>query len=387
MADSALITPESGRPAISNFVRRDFDDQIAEGKFYPASVLANMMLAANGGATNFFTIGSPGVEGRDGGGTRGIAIGRGSERLRMINSITSDTFQPAFRLRPAENQVTRHQSFFDNTATQANWSQNTIPQTIKRGVVKRVYHSEEVVVSKDEQRFMREGDAIPGLSLTVETSREVRSQLLNTLDSDLHTAAGPISATTDYWSSPYGVREWCKNSGIIAGIDRDLAENAALKGNYTTSYGAVSFWDTYMYDNFSTAGPQLKKYGASVHYYMVDGDLFTKAVVEARQRGNTVVSVGTLPEFPQFGFGDMTSVQIGPGCTILCDPGMPSGEMFGFNPKGWSMALFKNFTTTNFFDHSQIRGQPRIIRAEMELEYLGPICNVPWAQTYRTGCT
>src|SRR5205823_6543282 len=145
------------------------------------------------------------------------------------------------------------------------------------------------------------------------------------------------------------------------------------------SWGATSFWDMFLYDNLSTAGPQLQKYGASVHYYLCDGDLFTKAITEAKQRGYMEVMVGKLPEFPEFGFGDMSAVKIGPDCTVVCDPGMPSGEIFGCNPKSWSMALFKNFTTTDFFDHSQIRGQPRIIRAEMELEFLGPVCNVPWA--------
>lgn len=387
MADSALITPESGRPAISNFIRRDFDEQVAEGKFYPISKLANLLLAVNGTASSFFQIGAPSVSGRDGGGTRAMILGSRSEKIRMLNSVRSDTFQPAFRLRPAENTITRHQSFFDNTAVQANWADNTIPQTIKRGVVKRCYHSQEVVVSKDEQRFMREGDAVPGLSLTVETTREVRSQMLTTLDSDLHTATGPISATTDYWSSPYGVREWCKTSGVIAGIDRDDPANAAVKGNYYTSWGATSFWDMFLYDNLSTSGPQLQKYGASVHYYLCDGDLFTKAITEAKQRGYLEVMVGKLPEFPEFGFGNMSAVKIGPDCTVICDPGMPTGEIFGCNPKSWSMALFKNFSTNDFFDHSQIRGQPRIIRAEMELEYLGPIANVPWANTWRTGCT
>ncbi len=387
MADSALITPESGRPAISNFVQRDFDEQISEGKFYPRSVLAMLMIAANGAATDFTTIGAPSVEGKDPG--RGLWIGTGSERLRMLKSVGSDTFQPAYRLRPASNTVTRHQSFFDNNAVQANWSANTIPQTIKRGAVKWVYHSEEIIVSKDEQNFIRDGDAVPGLSLTVETSREVRSQMLSTLDSDLHISTGPVSTTSDYWSGPYGVKEWCKDSGVIAGIDRDDAANAAIRGNYMTSWGAVSFWDMYMYDNFSTSGPQLNKYGATVHYYLCDGDMFSKAVLEAKQRGYTEVMVGKLPELPQYGFGSMNAVKIDPGCTIICDPGMTSGEIFGYNPRGWSMGLKKNFTLTQagFFDHSMIRGQPRILRGEMELMYIGPICNTPWAQTYRTGCT
>lgn len=395
MANDALVLPYSTRPAISTLVQADLDEQLYEGKLWSRNVALMLIAGVNGFKSSYYGIGTPQVTGLQPKPNEMFISGLAAERARSLQTINSDVFQPLVKLRPIDPNITRHTSFYDNNAMMNDWASNTLPQTLVRPVARWVYSALEVVISNDEQYWLSAGGAVPKLSLATETARDRQSTLMAQVDQDWHTSAGPASTTSNYWSAPYSFQIACDATSIYLGIDRSDATYAAWKGNYSTTATQASFHDMYMADNYATSttpwasgiAPQLDKFGMRVRYYLCNGDLFQKALVEAESRGAKPVTMSGpdgIPEMAAYGFKNTACVSINNQCWVVHDPNMPASHVFGCNPVAWSIGFRKSFQLGSFFDHAQIRNQPRIKSAQMEALYMGPILHAPWTQTYRT---
>lgn len=392
MANDALVLPVSTRPPISVLVQTDLDEQLYEGKLWQRNVSLQLFAGVNGFKSSYYGIGTPKVDGIQPKPNEMFISGIGAERARSLNTVGADVFQPLIKIRPIDPNITRHTSFYDNNAVMSDWSANTLPQTMVRPVARWVYSALEVVIAKDEEFWMNSGGAVPKLSLATETARDRQSTLMDAVDADWHLSTGPSSVNSNYWSAPYSFQIACDASSVYLGLDRSDDTYAAWRGNYSTAATPANFNDIYKADNLSTStsgwasgvAPQLDKFGMRVRYYLVGGDLFSKAQTEAEKRGAKPMTMSDIPQMAAYGFKETGAVSINNQAWIIHDPRMPSGHVFGCNPAVWSVGFKKNFQMTTLEDQSRIRGQPRIKSAQMEVLYLGPICHAPWVNTYRT---
>lgn len=392
MANDALVLPYSTRPAISTLVQADLDEQLYEGKLWQRNVALMLFAGVNGFKSAYYGIGTPQVTGIAPKPNEMFISGLASERARSLQTINSDVFQPLVKLRPIDSNVTRHTSFFDNNAMMSDWADNTLPQTLIRPVSRWVYNALEVVISNDEQYWISAGGAVPKLSLATETARDRQSTLMSQVDKDWHTSTGPSSTTSNYWSAPYSFQIACDTTSTYLGIDRTDANYVAWQGNYSTSSTPASFHDIYMQVNYATSttqwasgvAPEMDKYGMRIRYFLCNGDLFQKALVEAESRGSKAITMADMPNMAAYGFKNTAAVSINDQCYVIHDPNMPASHVFGCNPSTWSIGFRKNFQMTTLTDQSTIRGQPRIKSAQMEALYMGPICHAPWANAYWT---
>jgi len=392
MANDALVLPVSTRPPTSVLIQTDLDEQLYEGKLWQRNVALQLFAGVNGFKSSYYGIGTPQVTGIQPKPNEMFISGLAGERARSLQTINSDVFQPLVKLRPIDPNITRHTSFYDNNAMMADWAGNTLPQTMIRPVARWVYSAVEVVIANDEQYWISAGGAVPKLSLVTETARDRQSTLMSQVDADWHTSTGPSSTTSNYWSAPYSFQIACDASSIYLGIDKSDATYAAWRGNYSTTATPASFHDLYMQVNYNTSttawasgiAPQLDKFGMRIRYFLVNGDLFQKALVEAESRGSKPMTMGAIPEMAAYGFKNTACVSINDQCWVIHDPNMPASHVFGCNPTTWSIGFRKSFQMGTLFDHGQLRNQPRIKSAQLEALYMGPICHAPWANAYWT---
>lgn len=385
MANDALVLPPSTRPAISTLLQTVLDEQLYEAKLWQRNVALQLIAGVNGFKSSHYGIGTPKVEGLSAKPDEFFISGLGSERARSLQTINSDVFQPLIKTRAIDSNITRQTSFYGNNAVMTDWQDNTLPQTFARPVVRWCYPQVEIVISKDEQYWLNAGGATPKLSLLAETVKDRQSTLMTQIDLDWHVSSGPSSTTSNYWSAPYSFQVACDTSSIYLGVDRGDAANAYWKGNTITAATSASFHDMLYYANYNTAGPQLAKFGYALRFLLMNGDLYTKALVEAESRGMKPITMDEVPGMAAYGFKSTGAISVNGGQQFLIlDPNMPSGHVFGMNPTTWSIGFKKSFTMTPLTDQSTIRGQPRIQTAMMEALYMGPVCHAPWTQVYWT---
>lgn len=385
MANDALVLPPSTRPAISTLVQTYLDEQLYEAKLWSRNVALQLIAGVNGYRSSYYGIGTPRVEGIQAKPDEMFISGLQGERARSLQTVNSDVFQPLVKTRAIDLNVTRHTSFYDNNAVQNDWQDNTLPQTFVRPVARWCYNALEVVISKDEQYWLQAGGAVPKINLVAETAKDRQSTLMSQIDLDWHTSNGPSSTTSNYWSAPYSFQIACDTSSIYLGVDRSDATNNYWKGNTVTAQTSANFHDLINYANYNTTGPQLAKFGYALRYLLVNGDLYTKALVEAESRGMKPITMDKIPAMAAYGFKETGAIEINGGQQyIVMDPNMPAGHVFGFNPNLWSVGFRKKFEMTPLVDQSQFRGQARVQSAQLEALYLGPICHAPWTQVYWT---
>ncbi len=372
------------RTRANTLFQSHLDDKLVNVQF-KRFVRFQMLGLRNGDKNGIFGLGRPKADQPD----RGILIsGSETTQVRKAEVFGAFVFQPVITSGTRPNPTVVISNALANDPQVSNWAGNQFFEDLVRPEVRWVRYATPYAFSIDYTDFMKqksggtstEGgwEAVGSLQLAEITTRT--AQHCQTIETDIHTAAGPTNASTtaDYWDAPNGIAIHHDTSSTYLGIDRAVTGNEFWQGN--TISGATQMNSRAMVDyvNYDASGPQLADYGLGIDTLVMGGTLFSKALREAEARGSRVIKNDDIPDLGKFGLKKYAAI-VDEKVWIVHDPGMPAGYVEGINWSSWTVALHPTarFTVTGPFNQTQVAGGARAMTGTVQTLIMGPFCDWP----------
>lgn len=381
------------RTGASSLFQSHLDDKLINVNFKRLVFLVLVGLR-NGDKQGIYDLGRPMAEAP----AKGLVIsGNSTTMARKAEVLGSFVFQPIIQSGTRANPTITATTALGNQPKVENWADNQFFQDLVRPEVRWVRYSTPFSISKDYMDFMKakaggnstEGgwEAVGSLQLAEITTRT--AQHCVTIDSDIHTSAGPTNTATtaDYWDAPYSIEYALKTGITYLGIDRTVSGNEFWYNavNYVTTATQLNVRAMIDYCNFSSSGPKLADYGLAIDSLVMSGDLYAKALREAEARGARMNIDNEIPEIGKFGLKNYVAM-VDDRVTIIHDPSMPSGHVAGINWSTWTVALHPSarFSVNGPYDQTLYAGGPRALTGTIDTLIMGPFCDWPKSNVYWT---
>lgn len=372
------------RTRANTLFQAHLDDQLTNVQF-KRFVRLQMLGLRNGDKTGLFGLGRPKADNP----ARGILIsGSETTAARKAEVFGAFAFQPIVTSGTRPNPTSVITTALANDPQVSNWAGNQFFEDLVRPEVRWVRYATPYAFSIDYTDFMKqkaggtstEGgwEAIGSLQLAEITTRT--AQHCQTIETDIHTAAGPTNASTtaDYWDAMNGIAVTHDTTSTYLGIDRTVSGNEFWQGNTITGATQMNSRAMVDYVNYDASGPQLADYGLGIDTLTMGGTLYSKALREAEARGARVIKNDDIPDVGKFGLKKYVAI-VDERIWLVHDPAMPTGYVEGTNWQSMTVALHPSarFTVRGPYDQTIMQGGARAMTGTLQTLIMGPFTDWP----------